>query len=66
MVFEHQVSIRIFDIHLGAQGMKDIRELWNCLVSFLLQCGPSCIQVVITSNRVVLFLNKIPEGIPSG
>jgi hypothetical protein len=55
------MSLRIFDTQLGAQGMEDIGELWHCLVSFLLQCGPSCIQVVITSNRVVLFLNIIPE-----
>jgi hypothetical protein len=39
--------------------MEDIFELWHCLVSFFPQCGPFGIQVVITSNRVVLFLNNI-------
>jgi hypothetical protein len=48
------MSLIIFDIELGSQGMKDISELWHCLVYFMSQCGPSCIQVIITSNRVVL------------
>jgi hypothetical protein len=65
-VLEHQMSLKIFDAQLGAQGMKDISVLCHCLVSFLPQCGPSCIQVVITSNMVVLFLNSIPKGTPSG
>jgi hypothetical protein len=64
MVLEQQILLRIFDTHLGVQGMEDICELWHCLVPFLLQCGPSCIQVIITSNRVVLFLNSIHEGLP--
>jgi hypothetical protein len=63
-IFEHQMSLRIFDTHLGAQGMEDICELGHCLVSFLSQCCPFCIQVIITSNRVVLILNSIPEGLP--
>jgi hypothetical protein len=46
--------------------MEDICEIWHCLVSFLPQCGPFGIQVVITSDRVVLFLNSIPEGFPGG
>jgi hypothetical protein len=62
-ILEHQMSLRIYDTHLGAQGMKYICELGHCLVSFLLQCGPFCVQVVITSNKVVLFLNNIPKGI---
>jgi hypothetical protein len=65
-VLENHMSLRIFDAHLGVQGMEDIGELWNCLVSLLLQCGPSCIQVVITSNMVVLFFNSIPKRTPSG
>jgi hypothetical protein len=64
MVLENHMSLRIFDTQLGAQGMEDICELWHYLVPFLPQCGPFCIQVIITSNRVVLFLNKILEGIP--
>jgi hypothetical protein len=66
MVLEHQTSLGIFDSHLGAQGMEDIGELWDYLVSFLPQCRPSCIKVITTSNRVVLFLKSMPEGIPSG
>ena len=65
MVLEHQISLKIFDTHIGAQGMKYICEIWHCLVSFLPQCGPFGIQVVITSDRVVLFLNRISEGFPS-
>jgi hypothetical protein len=63
-ILEHQMSLRIFDTQLGAQGMEDIFELGHFLVSFLSQCGPFCIQVIITSKRVVLFLNIIPEGLP--
>jgi hypothetical protein len=65
-ILEHQMSLRIFDTQHGAQGMEDISELWHYLVSFLPQCRPSCIQVLITYNRVVLFLNRIPEEILSG
>jgi hypothetical protein len=57
------MSLRIFDTYLGAQGMEDICELWHFLVSFLPQCGPFYIHVVISSDRVVLFLNSIPEGL---
>jgi hypothetical protein len=65
-ILEHQMSLRIFDTQLGAQGMEDICEIWHCLVSFLPQCGPFGIQVVITSDRVVFFLYIIPEGFPGG
>jgi hypothetical protein len=64
MILEHQMSLRIFDTHLGVQGMEAICELRHRLVSFLPQCGPFCVQVIITSNRVVLFLNSIPKGLP--
>jgi hypothetical protein len=57
------MSLRIFDTQLGAQGMEYICELGHCLVFFMLQCGPFCVQVVITSNGVVFFLNSIPEGL---
>jgi hypothetical protein len=65
-ILEHPMSLRIFNTQVGAQGMEDICEIWHCLVSLLPQCGPFDIQVVITSNRVVLFLNIIPEGFPGG
>ena len=61
-MLEHQMLLRIFDTQLGAQGMEDICEIWHCLVSFLPQCGPFGIQVVIASDGVVLFLNSIPKG----
>jgi hypothetical protein len=63
-ILEHQMSLRIFDTHLGVQGMEDICELRYHLVSFLPQFGPFCVQVVITSNMVVLLLNNIHEGLP--
>jgi hypothetical protein len=56
--------LRIFDTQIGAQGMEDICELWNYLVTFLPQCGPFCIQIVINSDRVVLFLDSITKGFP--
>jgi hypothetical protein len=65
-ILEHQMSLRIFDTQLGAQGMEDIFEIWHYLVSFLPQCGPFGIQVIVTSNGVVLFLNNIPEGFLCG
>jgi hypothetical protein len=36
VILEHQMSFKIFDTHLGAQGMEDIGELWHYLVSFLM------------------------------
>jgi hypothetical protein len=64
VILEHQMSLRIFNIQFGAQGMEDICELRHCLVFFLPQCGPFCIQVVITSDNVVFFINSILEGLP--
>jgi len=43
IVLEHYISLRVFDTHIGAQGMEDIGELWHYMVPFLSQCGPSCI-----------------------
>jgi hypothetical protein len=44
--------------------MENIGEMWYCLVPFLMQHGPSCVLVVVDSNKVVLLFNGIPEGIP--
>jgi hypothetical protein len=44
--------------------MENIGEIWYFLVPFLTQGGPSGVLVLISSNRVVLFFNGIPEGIP--
>jgi hypothetical protein len=66
VVLEHQISLGVFDTQLGVQHMEYICELWHCLVPFLSQCGPSHVLVIIDFNKVVLFLNIIPERIPSG
>jgi hypothetical protein len=66
MVFENQMFLRVFDTQFGAQGMENIGEIWYCMVSFLTQRGPSYVPVLVASNKVVLFLNGIPEGIPCG
>jgi hypothetical protein len=60
-VFEHQMSFRIFDTQFGVQGMENIGEIWYCLVAFLMQRGPSCVLLLVASNRVVLFFNDIPK-----
>jgi hypothetical protein len=65
-VLEYHISFRVLDTHLSAQGMEDICEIFYCLVPFPSQCGPSRIPIIVVSNRVVLFLNNIPERIPSG
>jgi hypothetical protein len=64
VVFENQMSLRVFDTQLGAHGMENIGEIWYCLVPFLTQGGPSSVLVLAASNIVVLFFNDIPEGIP--
>jgi len=63
VVLEQYMSLRTFDTELGAEGMEDIFEPKNCLVPFLLHYGPFCIQITISSNRVVLFPNIIHEGL---
>jgi hypothetical protein len=35
MVFQNQMSLRVFDTHLGVQGMEGIGELQNCLAPLL-------------------------------
>jgi hypothetical protein len=60
------MSFKILHMHLGAQGMEEICEIWYFLVSFPLKCGPSRIVVIIASKMVLLFLNSIPEIIPNG
>jgi hypothetical protein len=60
------MSFRVFDTQFGVQGMENIGEIWYFLVPFLTQRGPSCVLVLVASNKVVLFFNGIPEGIPCG
>jgi hypothetical protein len=60
------MSFRVFDTHLGAQGMEGIGELHNYLAPLLLQCGSSHVLVLIAANRVILFLYCIHKKIPSG
>jgi hypothetical protein len=66
MVFQNQITLRVFDTHLGAQGMEGIGELQNCLALLLPQFGASYVLVLIVSNRVILFLYRIHKKIPSG
>jgi hypothetical protein len=66
MVFEHQMTLRVFDTQFGAQGMENIGEIWYYLFPFLAQGGASSILVLVASKRVVLFFNGNPEGIPCG
>ena len=63
---QNQMSLGVFDTQLGAQGMKGIGELRNCLAPLLPQCGPSHVLVLIVANRVILFLYRINKKIPSG
>jgi hypothetical protein len=58
--------VRVFDTHLGAQGMEGIGELHNCLAPLLPQCCPSHVLVLIVANRVILFLYHIHKKNPSG
>jgi hypothetical protein len=64
MVFEHQMSLKVFDAQFGSQGMENICEIGYFLVPFLTLGRPSSVLVLIASNRVVLFFNGIPKGIP--
>jgi hypothetical protein len=50
MVFEHQMSLSLFDTQFGVQGMENIGEIWYCLVPFLTQGGPSYALVFVASN----------------
>jgi hypothetical protein len=58
MIFENHMSFRVFDTQFGAHGMENIGEILYFLVPFLMQCGPSCVLVLVASNRVVLFFNE--------
>jgi hypothetical protein len=64
-VFQNPMSLRVFDTHIGAQGMECIFELQQYLAPLLLQCGPSHVLVTIVTNRVILFLDHIHKIIPS-
>jgi hypothetical protein len=66
MVFQNQMSLRVFDTYLGAQGMEGIGELWHYLAPLLPQCGPSHVLVIIVANRVILFLDRIHKKIQVG
>jgi hypothetical protein len=61
VVFEHQMSFRVFDTQFGAQGMENIGEIWYCMVPFLTQGGPSCVLVLVASNRVVFVRDLTPH-----
>jgi len=61
-VFEHHMSLWVFDTHFGVQGMENICEIWYFMVPFWMHGGPSGVLVLVASNRVVLFFNGILEG----
>jgi hypothetical protein len=46
--------------------MENIGEIRYYLFPLLMNHGPCCVLVLITSNRVVLFFNGIPKGISGG
>jgi hypothetical protein len=46
--------------------MENIGEIWYCPVPFLTRHGPSCVLVLVPSDRVVFLFNGILEGIPCG
>jgi hypothetical protein len=58
------MTLRVFDTQFVAEGMENIGEIWYCLVPFLMQHCPFGILVLVSSNKVVLFFNGVPEGIP--
>jgi hypothetical protein len=58
------MSLGVFDTQFGAQGMENIGEIWYYIVLFLTQGGLSGVLVLVASNKVVLFFNSVPEGIP--
>jgi len=60
------MSFRVFDTQFGVQGMENIGEIWYFMVYFLTQGGPSCVLVLVASNRVALLFNTILEGIQFG
>jgi hypothetical protein len=66
----HSISeldvLKVFDTHLGVQGMEGIFELWHYLVLLLMHLGPSHVLVIIISHKVILFLDHIHKKIPSG
>jgi hypothetical protein len=64
MVFDQQMSLRVFDTQFGAQGMENISEISYFLVPFLTQGGPSSVLVLVGANMVVLLFNGILEGVP--
>jgi hypothetical protein len=66
VVFQKDISLRVFDTQLGVQGMKIIFELRHCLAPLFPQCGPSHVLFVIVMNKVILFLDHIYKKNPSG
>ena len=65
-VFKYQMLLRILDTQLCAKGMENIGELPHVLVPSLPQRGPFYVFILIASDRVVLLLYGVAEGIPGG
>jgi hypothetical protein len=66
MELQNQMSLKVLDTQLGAQGMENICKLRHCLALLLPQCGPSHVLVFIVINKIVLFFDHIHKKIPSG
>jgi len=60
------MQLKILDTQLCVRGMKNVCELWHILVPSLPQRVPLYVFVLIAFDKVVLVLDGIPEGIPSG
>ena len=58
--------IRSFNTQLGAQGSKNICEIQHYFPPLFPHCGPSHVWVIIVTNMVILFLDRVHKKIQSG
>jgi hypothetical protein len=65
-VFQNQIPLKVFDTHLGMQGMESICELRHYLDILFPQSSPSHVLVFIAINRIVLLFDHIHKKIQSG
>jgi hypothetical protein len=59
VVFQNQMLLKVFDTQPCVQSIESICELQHCLAPLLPQCGPSHVLVIIFTNKVILFLDRI-------
>jgi hypothetical protein len=53
--------LEVFDIHISMQHMEYFGVLRQYLVSLLVQSCPSCVLIIIVSNRVEFLLVDIKK-----